>query len=1007
MHPNNNKTSPEFWMEPSEVTEETPVPDTRTAIVELGRRGFLTGMGIGGVVSLLGCERIAVRHALPYLTAPEFITPGLSVDYASTCQGCSAACGLRVTTRDGRPIKLEGLETHQLSQGGLCATGQAEIRGLYDAGRLRQPTIAGKEQDWNLLDERIVNGLAKSKASQKDVFVVSRTILSHTARHAIENFLKPFGGTHLEYESPVDSMAGILAAYNFLDSKEVVPSLKIEEADLLIGFGADLLGAGSEPVAHTAQYANRRKQRSTRDFRHIQFEGSLTLTGAAADERVSATASDRHLIILELLKRAAATQSTPEAAKIGRLIGSVPSLDTHQTIIKRTSQELLRAKGKSLVVSGSNNVAEQVAVALLNRLLGNEGNTLNLESPSITRQGREESIKELQDALKSKSVGTVFFLDCNPVEEIPDGDVLAEQLKSIELSVALTDRPNATTRSCEVVAAAHHALESWGDASPREDLLTIVQPTIRPLFNTRHALESFLVWGGAAQTDYRIYLREYWQSHHYNPAKDGEFKQFWVKALSSGSAKVNKAPEIQEERSADKASEESNAAEVSPGEAALAETVTEVVSGPSESVLARHLSAPKVAPDGEIEFDLVAEVALRNGRNSFNPWLRELSDPLTRMAWTGAIRVAPSRAKKLGVTDGDLVALKSGDKEIQMPVRIIPGQHPNVLGVPVGYGLIDGDAGESARNVYQLASWQGNTIKRYGLSGTVRKLGGSTKLPIIQPHPLSEGRPIIGQVSTPNEKLKMGHHGPAHSLWEKRDYKTHWDMVIDLDACTGCSACVISCQAENNLPVVGPDEIQQHRDMNWLRIDRYYTGTVDDPKDILFEPMLCAQCDNAPCETVCPVAATVHGHDGLNNQAYNRCVGTRYCANNCPYKVRRFNWLDYTPKDPIERLVLNPDVVVRERGVMEKCTFCVQRIQRARIEAKRDGKSGPLEFQTACQQSCPAKAIHFGDGASKESGIAELQESNRAFQVLADTGVQPSITYLARVRRRDKRGESS
>ena len=321
-------------------------------------------------------------------------------------------------------------------------------------------------------------------------------------------------------------------------------------------------------------------------------------------------------------------------------------------------------------------------------------------------------------------------------------------------------------------------------------------------------------------------------------------------------------------------------------------------------------------------------------------------------------------------------------------------------------GVVDGDAGTPARNGYQLATWSDGAILTNALSAEVRKAGGSTLLPIVQPHPSSEGRPIIAQVKSETEKVEMGHHGPAHNLWPEYEYKVHWDMAIDLDACTGCGACVVSCQAENNLPVVGPDQMAMHRDMNWLRIDRYFEGDPADP-EVLFEPMTCSQCDNAPCETVCPVAATIHGHDGLNNQAYNRCVGTRYCANNCPYKVRRFNWLDYTPKDPIERMVLNPDVVVRERGIMEKCTFCVQRIQRARIASKRSGDDAEPLPQTACQQSCPAGAITFGNGANAESEVAAVAHDPRAFQVLAELGVKPSITYLARIRRRDSEGAAS
>ncbi|HQQ79147.1 MAG TPA: 4Fe-4S dicluster domain-containing protein, partial [Thermoanaerobaculia bacterium] len=402
-----------------------------------------------------------------------------------------------------------------------------------------------------------------------------------------------------------------------------------------------------------------------------------------------------------------------------------------------------------------------------------------------------------------------------------------------------------------------------------------------------------------------------------------------------------------------------------------------------------------------LEAELVAQVGIGDGRSAHVPWLRELPDPLTRVSWAACVRVAPSRAAALGVKDGDHVTVDVSGRSVTLPARLLPGQNPRVLAVPVGFGRRDGDGGAAVRNGYRLARLDGR-LTTQGLAATAGRAAGHDALPLMQPHGSTEARPIVYQLGAFDEEVESAAHEKAESLWPERlPTSPKWEMVIDLDACTGCSGCVVACQAENNLPVVGPDEMRRNRDMYWLRIDRYFVGDEANP-DVLFEPMLCAQCENAPCETVCPVAATVHSEDGLNQQVYNRCVGTRYCANNCPYKVRRFNWFNHPVEAPVERLVLNPNVVARSRGVMEKCTFCVQRIQATRIAARRDGQQDwrGLGGKTACQESCPAKAIVFGDATDPRGEVAAWKKSPRAFQVLAELGVRPAVTYLAKVRTR-------
>jgi molybdopterin-containing oxidoreductase family iron-sulfur binding subunit len=947
----------------------------------VGRRGFLMGLGMSGVVAVTGCDRLPLRKALPYLIAPEEIIPGVPLRYASTCAGCPAACGLMVYNRDGRPIKLEGNPDHPISRGGLCATGHAELRGLYDAGRLRLPSIGGKSATWANVDGAVAKGIAKAKSVGMPVVIVTPEYSGPAASKTVQDFAESIGARWVHYASPGAASDAVSAAYSELQGTPTAASGDLANVELLVTLGSDFLGTQGSMVGSTAVYSERKEFRAGGGhFRHVALESSLSLTGAAADQRIQATAVERAQFAATLLREVCALANTPLAQEILASAQS-PAIDpTHRKEAVNLAQDLYARGGLSLVVSGANSTQEQGLVALINRVLGNEGTTVRLSN--ISAPPASTAMQDVFDEAIAGKLGGVILLGVNPVEELPGGDALAKAFAAMKLSVCITDRPTATSQACGIVAAAHHSLESWGDARPAADVMTVQQPTIRPLHGTRHPLENLLVWQGASNSDYRKHLKGVWTTLLWNAAADPEGA--WNRALSQGGAS---SADMKRLTAAATGEARSDDPPQSPSLAGLVKGWTSVA--PAEK-------------KNELEVELIREVGVLGGAASFNPWIRELPDPITRTSWHGAVRLSPKRAKALGVVDGDEVAVRVDEVELHMPARILPGQHPNVIGVPVGYGLVDGDAGGKPRNGYQLARWNRSRIQTTGIVATVRATGATAPLAIIQPHASTEGRPIVHQVASHDEAVPHGHHGAGH-MTHDHQYDTHWEMVIDLDKCTGCSACVVSCQAENNLPVVGPDEMARHRDMNWLRIDRYFTGDDDNP-EVLFEPMLCAQCDNAPCENVCPVAATVHSSDGLNQQVYNRCVGTRYCANNCPYKVRRFNWLDYGPQDPLERMVLNPDVVVRERGVMEKCTFCVQRIQRDRIEAKKRGEPVPAKVETACQQSCPANAISFGDAKQAASGLAPLKEAKRAFQVLADLGTKPSVTYLARIRDGGKRG---
>ncbi len=957
------------WMELDESQAHPLAPaaaperaePTESHALALRRRSFLTLAGISA--SLAACERLPVRHALPYVVAPEEITPGVATHYASTCQACPAACGLVATVRDGRPVKLEGHPEHPLSGGGLCAFGQGDLRALYDAGRLREPAIDGQAASWEDVDRRVAAGLAE--LGGRPLVVLSRTVTSPTLRSAIDGLLARWGGRLVELDPDAEPASAALEAAEILHGRPLLPALEIGAADLLVTFATDLLGAGPEPVVHTAQWAARRRAADRPPLRHVHGEGSLSLTGANADERWLATAAERRGIALALLRKVAAASPGAEA-----LAADLPAAAPHAARVDALAKELLAARGRSLVVTATEDLAEALAVGWINRLLGNEGHTLDPERPSLVRRGLDRDLAWLRGALARGEVGALLVLGLDPLDQWPDADAIRKALARVPLTIAVTDRPTATASACQVVAAAHHPLECWSDASPRAGVLSLAQPAVRPLFATRAPLASLLAWSGAPLREDREFLAERWKREVLPAADAAAWRTAVRRGLAPEGAAVAALP----------------AARPSDAVAAVA------------ALRAAVATSAAARPADVLEAELIAEVALRDGSRSHVPWLRELPDPLTRAAWSACARLAPETARSLGVADGDIVRVSVGARSVEMAARVLPGQHPRVIGLPVGYGG-RGSGDPVEWNATRAASLDGSgRALRRGLSARVERTDRRERLPLVQRHASSEGRPIVFQVAGADEAVHGAHVPEGRDLWPAREpTKPQWHMVLDLDACTGCSACVVACQAENNIAVVGADEIARNRGMHWLRIDRYFVGSPDEP-DVLFEPMMCSQCDHAPCETVCPVAATVHSEDGLNQQVYNRCVGTRYCANNCPYKVRRFNWFDNQPSEPVARMVLNPDVTVRARGGREKCTFCVQRIQAARIAARAAGTADLPEVQTACQQSCPARAIHFGDGASES--IASRRHAPRAFQALADVGVWPLFTYLARVRTR-------
>jgi molybdopterin-containing oxidoreductase family iron-sulfur binding subunit len=968
---------------------------------QVSRRGFLKAAGFATAAALTSCTRAPVEKAIPYLNQPEGVVPGRASWYGSTCAGCSAGCGIQAKWRDGRPIKLEGNPDHPVSRGGLCAAGQAAILDLYDSARLKGPLLDGKPASWEDADRAITARLESIRQRGGAVRFVSGTVTSPTVQAGLQRFLARFkDARHVAYDAL--SCSSILDAHEQTHGVRALPRYRFERAEVIVSLDADFLGTWISPVEFAAGYRAGRTPEATppRFSYHVQLESRLSLTGTKADRRVRVGPDEYGLLLTHLAARLAGRANVPFAA---------PGLEESPLpagVLDELADRLWKARGRSLVVCGRQDVPAQVLVNFLNHLLGNYGATLDLTQPSLQRQGSDADLEVLLRDLEAGKVSALFLYGVNPLCELPGGTDLLAALKRVPLVVGFAERVDESAALAHVVCPDHHFLESWGDAEAVSGVVGLFQPTIQPLGNTRSVLESLAVWTGKPKAAYDI-LRENWEAAIF-PRQRGEpsFQAFWDRSVQNGVAEV-------------------------------APTRTPVK--PFQLTAVSPVVHADRLPAGTLALVLYPKVGILDGRNAHNAWLQELPDPISKVAWDNYACLSPAAAAGQGVGEGDIIRIEAGEGagkagSLELPVHLQPGQHDAVVAVALGYGrkvtarfamvgpqwLLArpgvGEGGLVGKNAAPLLHFQGSTLRYTRMNVRLTKTGGKHPLACTQDHhritaprdlPLvgGEPRPVVREITLPVLQAPVTRPAEgrlaAQDLWPP-DHPTpvhRWAMAIDLSACTGCSACVIGCQAENNIPVVGKDEVLRHREMHWLRIDRYYAG--EDEVDVIHQPMLCQQCDNAPCETVCPVLATVHSQEGLNQQVYNRCVGTRYCANNCPYKTRRFNWFNYARDDRLQDLVLNPDVTVRSRGIMEKCTFCVQRIQAAKIEAKQRGellRDGSI--QPACQQSCPARAIAFGDLNDLKSQIAQWMRSPRRYGVLEELNFRPAVGYLEVVRNR-------
>ncbi len=1087
-HPDYNEISQQEFTGKSSIVS----PGAEEQILESGsanRRDFLKYLGFGlGAATLASSCDIPVKRAIPYVVKPDEIVPGVATYYASSFVQGGDYCSILVKTREGRPIKIEGNSLSKVTMGGTSARAQASVLSLYDTSRLDGPyrVAEGKIEkpadrnkrgpSWAEIDKEI---MAKLGAAA-NIRIVAHTILSPTTKKVLEDFKAKYPNTEVVMYDPVSSSA-ILEANEESFSQAVIPAYHFDQAKVIVSFDADFLGTWVSPIEFAAQYIKNRKIADVKKpqmSRHIQVESHMSLTGSNADKRIMVKPSEQGAAIVELYNELARLSG-------GNPVSGGPQLEAEKAAkIKKAAKELYENRGAALVVSGSNNVGEQVLINGINDMLGSYGTTITFDAASMQRQGRDKGVQNLIKDMNAGRVGALLVMDgANPAYDLPNAGQFREGCAKVGLKVSFAGIPNETSLLCDYLTPTHHFLESWGDAEPKRGHYSLIQPAIAPIFGnigrpgTRQTEESMLRWAGLAVDDapaeateeplddklvyqqklkaqssqvYYDYLKAHWQANFFPQQRNfATFQAFWDSALHDG---VFTAPQ-------------------SAIQTAFAGNVTSA---------AKRVRRPANA---ELEISFFETVNIGNGTYANNPWLQEMPDPVNRCSWGNYLAIPVgyeggnsfTAFKNLnnneikGKADKVNVTIK-GQEQQCTAVRQF-GQMSGTLALAIGYGrettgLMGRALGQKVgTNAYSWLSLDDNGNVQYyaAVENVSDKVGEDNEFACVQYHHsmgLKGLDPDSGEEINVDEKTIMtigsGFQGGitersiiyqgkleemselVHHIEEKRaeaaklnaatlypydEYKEqyysqghHWMMHIDLNACVGCGACQIACIAENNVPVVGKREVSRHHEMAWLRIDRYFYGDFESP-NVVYQPMLCQHCDNAPCENVCPVAATNHSAEGLNQMTYNRCIGTRYCANNCPYKVRRFNWLDYTTADlfaanevavngeelpfgadNLTRMVLNPDVTVRSRGVIEKCSFCVQRIQEGKLTAKREGRQlRDNDVRSACQTACPTGAITFGDGNNKEGDVAKRLDNPLNYLVLEETNTRPSVNYQARV----------
>jgi MoCo/4Fe-4S cofactor protein with predicted Tat translocation signal len=983
------------------------------------RRKFLALLSASAAVAATGCSNYRDQGVLlPYNKKPEEVSVGIPTYYASTCTGCEHACGMIIKTIEGRPIKVDGNPDHPVSKGKICAIGQASVMNLYDPERLKNPVerpdkINSNEIPWASADEKIIGQLKAAASSGKEIAVISNTINSPSLKKALDEFKTAYP-TAKVYSFELFDDSTRRSAWEKSYGTPNLPIVQLDKAKVILALESDFLGNEGNKIENSMMYVKNRDAYDGEFNRLYAVEGNASITGMNADYRIilrtDAIEEFVYALMIEIIGKEKISGFSTDSAAMSRLQKhDMSNFISKYGITKETVDHLIsdlkKNQGASYVLAGSSlPESTHIAVNLLNEALGNTA--LHAKDQSHVTQiplSPKTDWDALITSMKGGKVGAVIHFDSNPAFVLPADYRYSEALKSVLLVVSLSEQINESTAVSNFVLPISSMFESWGDYQTRNTFYSLQQPVIAPLYNTRQKEEIILVWTAGNKDAYnkdiyRNYIQANWKTTVLAAqSTDALFKTAWNAGLNDGVVKVSSV-------SSAGTTDTTPLQQGFKPEAFV--TSTNIMTAGSNFVLL-----------------LTQNGNLGDGRFANNGWLQELPKPLSRVVWDNYAAISVQTAKAMQLESSDLVKITTPAGALEMPVFIQPGVAEGVIAVQLGYGrtecgIVGKDVGFNANSLVtknaKLSPWLYDNV-------TIEKVGGTHEIvstvehyniedPLLKDiqfkrHIIQEGTYL--QYKADPEFLKKRHGDAEHESINKQ-YKhtgTKWGMVIDLNKCIGCGECVVACNVENNIPIVGKDQVKMSREMQWLRIDRYYFGTPENP-GTSFQPMLCQHCDFAPCENVCPVAATTHSTDGINGMAYNRCVGTRYCSNNCPYKVRRFNYYNFRDRfrDSIQQeesfsLMANPEVTVRSRGVMEKCTFCLQRIMEERAHAIKDNRQViGSNVKTACQEACVTSAIVFGDQNAEDSELYKLTNSDLGYTVLEEIKVKPNVTYIAKLR---------
>lgn len=967
----------------------------------ISRRKFLALLGASAALAGTACSDYRDKgEIIPYNKKPEEITLGKPNYYASTCIACPNACGTLIKTREGRPIKIDGNPDHPVSKGKICSHGQASIMSLYDPDRLKNPKKKLDRRfvdyNWKSATDEIVFDLMNS--GSKEIAIIAHKIVSPTTKKVLDDFAAKYPSTRIYSYEQFDNSVRNTAWKKCYGSGEF-PSIKWNEAKIILSLDGDFLGESNNKIENARLFSENRDVMNKKFNRLYVVEGNMTITGMAADYRMRLR-PDAHLNFVLSLADALSKKGINSPINSGGIslenfakdYGLSP--DTLSSLVS----DLIQNRGKSIIYAGDHLPEDvHIAVNTLNNVLGNES-LYNFESAmvSVLPLSSTDELKSLTARMKAGEVAVAIHLNSNPVYHLPVDLEFVDALNKVDTVISLVELENETSELSNFVLPINNQLECWGDAKTRTGFYSLQQPVIAPLYDSRQTEAILLNWisGDSSAYDeslYHKYLMSNWEKNIYPSLNSKlDFKQFWFNSLHDGIVTSSEKAEA---------------------------------IGSFNSAAVNSVKPMKTS--NNFSLHIKESYAVRDGRFANNGWLQELPHPVSKIVWDNYAAISPKTADELGLKSNDLVEITIGKTSLKIPILIQPGASDNSLTIETGYGRKNGGTVGTGvgfntnlliNSSIGLSPWLYSDVKVEKVSGKYKLVTAQTVYAfndgLTKDLPTKRGIIKEGTVQEYLSDPHFLHKEEKHELTSVNpfyDYKgVKWGMSVDMNRCLGCGECVVACNVENNIPVVGKDQVEKGRELHWIRIDRYYSGTPEDP-DVSNQVMVCQHCDHAPCENVCPVVATTHSPDGLNQMVYNRCVGTRYCSNNCPYKVRRFNYFNFRDhfkngfqESPVFALLMNPEVTVRSRGVMEKCTFCIQRISDARADAIKEGRDlKGSDVRTACQEACTTNAIHFGDINNNEEEFSKFRNHELGYYLLEELNIRPNVTYIAKLKNKN------